>query len=131
MVEAEPKLPDVYDLKPDVLLVGGVNNNNQILGTGELYNPTTGAFSLAGNLNEARGAQTAGLLNKKISANSASNTCTLGVESWRERRASKESIPEPETSRNIRPSNMQKSRCNGVNINGSETRVSDDISGRD
>jgi uncharacterized protein YjdB len=46
-----------------VLIVGGIGNQNNNLGPAELYDPTSGTFSLAGNLNIPRWGHTASLLN--------------------------------------------------------------------
>jgi hypothetical protein len=45
-----------------VLIVGGIDNNNEIIGTAELYNPATGQFTYTGSLNTPRGLHTAMLL---------------------------------------------------------------------
>jgi hypothetical protein len=46
-------------LSGDVLIVGGMNNLNQVVGVAELYNPNTGAFQTTGSLQTARAFHTA------------------------------------------------------------------------
>ena len=46
-----------------VLVAGGLDNDNNLLASAELYDPVTGTFYLTGDLNTARYAHTATLLN--------------------------------------------------------------------